>query len=89
MIQIKRAYEAPTEQDGYRVLVDRIWPRGKSKESEKLDEWLKKVAPSTELRKWFNHEVNKYPEFKQKYQEELMNCLNNDNMVLSHFNSFH
>ncbi|HHD7909231.1 TPA: DUF488 domain-containing protein [Enterococcus faecalis] len=71
MIQIKRAYEAPTEQDGYRVLVDRIWPRGKSKESEKLDEWLKEVAPSTELRKWFNHEVNKYPEFKQKYQEEL------------------
>ena len=56
MIQIKRAYEAPTEQDGYRVLVDRIWPRGKSKESEKLDEWLKEVAPSTELRKWFNHE---------------------------------
>ena len=45
MIQIKRAYEAPTEQDGYRVLVDRIWPRGKSKESEKLDEWLKEVAP--------------------------------------------
>lgn len=71
MIQIKRAYEAPTEQDGYRVLVDRIWPRGKSKESEKLDEWLKEVAPSTELRKWFNHEANKYPEFKQKYQEEL------------------
>ncbi|MCU9778173.1 DUF488 family protein, partial [Enterococcus faecalis] len=63
-------YEAPTAQDGYRVLVDRIWPRGKSKESEKLDEWLKEVAPSTELRKCFNHEANKYPKLNQKYQEE-------------------
>lgn len=71
MLQIKRAYLPASDSDGYRVLVDRLWPRGKSKETEKIDLWLKEIAPSPELRKWFNHEEAKYPEFQAKYQEEL------------------
>lgn len=71
MIRLKRAYEAPKEEDGYRVLIDRLWPRGKKKEEEKIDEWPKELAPSTELRKWFNHEPEKFEEFKEKYQKEL------------------
>ncbi|MBX8935485.1 DUF488 domain-containing protein [Enterococcus gilvus] len=71
MLQIKRAYLPVSDSDGYRVLVDRLWPRGKSKETEKIDLWLKEIAPSPELRKWFNHEVDKYPEFQMKYREEL------------------
>ncbi|UOB20755.1 DUF488 domain-containing protein [Macrococcus armenti] len=59
--------------DGKRVLVDRVWPRGISKEDAKLDEWLKDIAPSTELRKWFNHDPDKFSEFKKKYREELRN----------------
>lgn len=71
MLQLKRAYLPASDSDGYRVLVDRLWPRGKSKETEKIDLWLKEIAPSTELRKWFNHETAKYPEFQAKYREEL------------------
>ncbi|GGC75413.1 DUF488 domain-containing protein [Enterococcus wangshanyuanii] len=71
MIQLKRAYEAAEKEDGFRVLVDRLWPRGMSKEKEHLDLWLKEVAPSKELRQWFNHESSKFPEFKEKYQAEL------------------
>ncbi|WP_314575426.1 DUF488 family protein [Enterococcus gilvus] len=71
MLQIKRAYTPASESDGYRVLVDRLWPRGKSKETEKIDLWLKAIAPSNELRKWFNHDPEKYPDFKKKYQVEL------------------
>ncbi|WP_207695400.1 hypothetical protein DOK67_0001754 [Enterococcus sp. DIV0212c] len=71
MLQIKRAYEKIDSSDGYRVLVDRLWPRGMSKEKEQLDLWLKKVAPSKELRQWFNHEPDKYPKFKEKYIAEL------------------
>lgn len=70
-IQIKRIYEDPTEDDGYRVLVDRIWPRGVSKERAKLDVWLKEVAPSTELRTWFHHEEPKWPAFRARYWAEL------------------
>ena len=70
-MRIKRIYEAPASGDGYRVLIDRIWPRGISKEEAKLDEWLKDIAPSNELRKWFNHDPDLYPEFKKKYQLEL------------------
>lgn len=62
---------SPSENDGYRILVDRLWPRGESKEVEKIDLWLKEVAPSNELRKWFAHDANKYPEFKLRYQAEL------------------
>lgn len=70
-IVVKRAYEPAAEGDGFRVLVDRLWPRGISKEKAHLDLWLKDIAPSTELREWFNHEAAKWPEFKRRYWEEL------------------
>ena len=71
MIQIKRIYEPPQKDDGYRILVDRLWPRGISKEKAKIDLWLKEIAPSNELRKWFGHNDDKWEEFKKKYAEEL------------------
>lgn len=70
-IRIKRVYEPVEESDGYRMLVDRLWPRGISKERAKLDEWNKEIAPSTELRKWFGHDENKFESFEEKYREEL------------------
>jgi uncharacterized protein YeaO (DUF488 family) len=70
-IEIKRAYEVASTADGYRVLIDRLWPRGVRKEELSLDEWCKDVAPSTELRKWFNHEADKADEFHRRYREEL------------------
>ena len=70
-IELKRIYEAPSIDDGYRILVDRIWPRGVSKEEAKLDEWEKEIAPSTELRKWFDHIPERYADFKEKYFKEL------------------
>ncbi|MDU5333936.1 DUF488 domain-containing protein [Enterococcus sp.] len=78
MLQIKRAYLPAEDSDGYRVLVDRLWPRGKSKETEKIDLWLKEIAPSSELRKWFNHEAEKYPEFEAKYRVELQSGAQNE-----------
>lgn len=71
MVQIKRVYEEASAGDGYRVLVDRLWPRGVSKEKAKLDLWLKDVGPSDELRKWFGHDPAKYDEFKKRYEQEL------------------
>jgi uncharacterized protein YeaO (DUF488 family) len=68
---IKRIYAPPAPADGYRVLVDRLWPRGVSKEAAELDLWLKDVAPSTELRTWFNHEAPRFVEFTAKYRAEL------------------
>ena len=70
-IIIKRAYEAAEENDGYRILVDRLWPRGLSKEDLHLGLWLKEIAPSTSLRKWFHHEPEKWSVFKERYLEEL------------------
>ncbi len=70
-MKIKRIYEEAAPTDGYRVLIDRVWPRGISKEAAALDEWNKDVAPSAELRKWFNHEPAKFEEFKTKYIAEL------------------
>lgn len=70
-IVIKRAYDKATESDGYRVLVDRLWPRGVKKETLELDEWDKDIAPSSELRKWFGHEPEKFTEFSANYREEL------------------
>ncbi|HRQ98339.1 MAG TPA: DUF488 family protein, partial [Candidatus Saccharibacteria bacterium] len=67
-VQIKRIYDEPAETDGYRVLVDRLWPRGVSKEKAALDEWIKEVGPTDELRKWFGHQPERYSEFKTKYQ---------------------
>ncbi len=70
-IQIKRVYENPDEKDGFRILVDRLWPRGMTKEKAGIDLWLKDIAPSTELRKWFDHDHEKWKEFQKKYLKEL------------------
>ncbi|HEX7342369.1 MAG TPA: DUF488 domain-containing protein [Rhodanobacteraceae bacterium] len=70
-IAIKRAYEAPTPGDGQRVLVDRLWPRGISKDKAALDEWAREVAPSTELRQWFGHDPAKWKEFQKRFTAEL------------------
>ena len=71
MIQIKRAYESANSDDGTRFLVDRIWPRGVKKENLQIDLWIKEVAPSTELRKWFDHDPDKWAEFQEHYAAEL------------------
>lgn len=70
-VGIKRIYDAPASTDGIRVLVDRIWPRGVSKESATLDLWLKDIAPSTELRKWFGHNPERFEQFSDRYRKEL------------------
>ena len=70
-IRLKRAYEAPSDGDGTRILVERLWPRGLSKEKADVDVWLKGVAPSTELRRWFGHDDAKWEEFRRRYREEL------------------
>jgi uncharacterized protein YeaO (DUF488 family) len=70
-IKLKRIYEKPEKSDGTRILVDRLWPRGLTKEKAALDLWLKQVAPSTELRKWFGHDPNKWKEFRSRYRREL------------------
>jgi uncharacterized protein YeaO (DUF488 family) len=70
-IRIKRVYEEADGEDGKRILVDRLWPRGLTKEKAKVDLWLKEVAPSTELRKWFAHDVARWAEFQARYLEEL------------------
>jgi uncharacterized protein YeaO (DUF488 family) len=70
-VSLKRAYEAPAKGDGQRVLVDRIWPRGVSKTEARIDVWLKDVAPSTELRKWFGHKPERWAEFRTRYRREL------------------
>jgi uncharacterized protein YeaO (DUF488 family) len=71
MIRAKRAYDSPGPDDGARILVDRLWPRGIKKEELKIDAWLKEVAPSDELRKWFGHDPAKWEEFRQRYAAEL------------------
>jgi uncharacterized protein YeaO (DUF488 family) len=70
-IRIKRAYEEPSGEDGTRILVDRLWPRGLTKEKARVDLWLKDVAPSTELRKWFAHDPARWAEFRSRYLGEL------------------
>ena len=70
-INLKRAYEDKSKQDGYRVLVDRVWPRGRSKETLALDQWARELAPSDKLRKWFDHDVQRWEEFRQRYGDEL------------------
>jgi len=71
MVKAKRIYDPPAADDGTRILVDRLWPRGLTKEDARIDEWLKEIAPSNELRNWFGHDPVKWPEFRRKYQEEL------------------
>jgi uncharacterized protein YeaO (DUF488 family) len=70
-MKIKRVYEKPEKDDGIRILVDRLWPRGLTKEKAGIDLWLKDIAPSTELRKWFGHDPLKWKEFRKRYSEEL------------------
>jgi uncharacterized protein YeaO (DUF488 family) len=71
LIKIKRVYDKPASDDGFRILVDRLWPRGMSKEKAKLDRWMKEIAPSDEIRVWFSHEPQKWEEFREKYHQEL------------------
>jgi uncharacterized protein YeaO (DUF488 family) len=71
MIKTKRIYDEPDKKDGFRILVDRLWPRGLSKDRARIDHWLKEVAPSDALRKWFGHDRTKWDEFKRRYFEEL------------------
>ena len=71
MIRLKRAYEPPSPDDGPRYLVERLWPRGVSKEAAALTAWLKDVAPSQELRKWYAHDPTRWPEFQRRYRAEL------------------
>lgn len=70
-VEAKRAYEPAADGDGYRVLVDHVWPRGVSKERAKLDEWARELAPSDELRRWFDHVPERFAEFRRRYREEL------------------
>lgn len=71
MIQLKRVYQKPSRKDGLRILVDRLWPRGLTKERAAVDVWLKDVAPSTELRKWFGHDPARWEQFQARYRKEL------------------
>lgn len=71
MIKIKRVYETADPEDGYRILIDRLWPRGVAKNENKWDEWMKEIAPSTDLRKWYDHDTSKWNEFKKRYTDEL------------------
>ena len=70
-VRLRRVYEAPDPSDGQRVLVDRLWPRGLAKNKAAVDEWLKTVAPSDELRRWYGHQPDRFPAFRQRYQQEL------------------
>jgi uncharacterized protein YeaO (DUF488 family) len=71
VIKVKRIYEPPQSSDGFRILVDRVWPRGVSKERAKIAVWLKEIGPSTELRKWFGHDPKRWAEFRKRYRQEL------------------
>lgn len=70
-VKIKRVYEQPDKDDGLRILVDRLWPRGLTKEKARVDLWLKEIAPSTELRKWFGHDPDKWKSFRGRYETEI------------------
>ena len=77
-VRVKRVYDKPDSKDGLRILVDRLWPRGLSKKDANIDLWLKSVAPSNDLRKWYKHDPKKWPEFKKRYFDELAS---NENTV--------
>ncbi|BBA71862.1 DUF488 domain-containing protein [Geobacter sulfurreducens] len=71
MVRVKRIYDEPATEDGTRVLVDRLWPRGIAKDKARIDEWLKEIAPSDELRQWFGHDPARWDEFRERYRREL------------------
>ncbi len=73
-VVLQRAYDEPSAEDGYRVLVDRVWPRGRTKEHLRLDTWARDLGPSTELRKWFGHDPTRWAEFQRRYHAELANA---------------
>lgn len=73
MVKLKRAYEPPSKDDGERILVERLWPRGLTKNRAKIDLWLKEIAPSPDLRKWYAHDPKKWSEFRRRYRRELAN----------------
>jgi len=75
MVKVKRAYTPAAKRDGVRILVDRIWPRGVSKDDAQIDIWLKEIAPSDALRKWFDHDPERWDEFRTRYQDELRDVL--------------
>lgn len=81
MLKMKRIYEDYAEQDGYRILTERLWPRGVSKERAKLDKWMKGIAPSQKLRKWFDHDPEKWDEFREKYRKELYGSENVEELL--------
>ena len=70
-VKLKRAYDAPTADDGARILIDRLWPRGVTKERAAIDQWMKDISPSTELRKWFGHDPARWDEFRRRYAQEV------------------
>jgi uncharacterized protein YeaO (DUF488 family) len=72
MIRIKRAYQSPADKDGFRIMVDRVWPRGVSKQRLKMDMWLKDIAPSHDMRRWLVQDTRRWEEFQDRYREELM-----------------
>ncbi|MBB2143878.1 DUF488 family protein [Pedobacter sp. LMG 31464] len=81
MIKLKRIYEPYHTDDGYRILIDRLWPRGMTKEAAHVDLWMKETAPSTDLRKWFNHEPEKWTAFGKAYREELKHSMVLDELI--------
>ena len=83
MLKVKRVYEEPSKEDGFRVFVERLWPRGISKERAAVDLWLKDVAPSPELRKWFAHDSAKWEEFRRRYKKELEKKTNEIHLLLN------
>ncbi len=83
-INVKRAYDKAAKSDGFRILVDRLWPRGLKKESAKIDLWLKEIAPSTKLRQWFNHDPQKWQEFQKRYAIELKSKGELIDLILKH-----
>ena len=86
-VKIKRVYDKPDKEDGKRILVDRLWPRGLTKEKADIDLWLKEVAPSTGLRKWFGHDPDKWDEFQKRYRQELKN--NKEKILKNEKNKLH
>ena len=86
-LKIKRAYEKPEKGDGKRILVDRLWPRGLTKRKARIDLWLNEIAPSTELRKWFGHDPDKWKEFKRRYHQELKKNKESVSILKEHLKS--
>jgi uncharacterized protein YeaO (DUF488 family) len=82
MIKIKRIYEGPAAGDGFRILVDRLWPRGLTKAAAKVDLWVRDLAPSNDLRKWYGHEPEKWTEFKKRYSQEMVGKDENLSLIM-------